>query len=122
MSTIAKSLPPEIVQAQNLANLFDTAITIPLIRVKLGLDFFLGLIPLIGDVIMLLLSLRIVVLGKALGMPTILIRKMMINALIDTVVGMVPFIGDILDVFFTANQRNVRVMETWWLTQNQLAT
>ncbi|MBO1255787.1 DUF4112 domain-containing protein [Alteromonas sp. 5E99-2] len=119
---MAKSLPPEIVQAQNLANLFDTAITIPLIRVKLGLDFFLGLIPLIGDVIMLLLSLRIVVLGKALGMPTILIRKMMINALIDTVVGMVPFIGDILDVFFTANQRNVRVMETWWLTQNQLAT
>lgn len=120
MSDVAKNLPPEIREAHFWANLFDAAITLPFIRIRLGLDFFFGLIPLVGDLVMLILSLRIVYLGKALGMPSVLIRKMVVNTLVDTALGIVPVIGDIFDVFFTANLRNVKIIETWWLKQPKL--
>ncbi len=111
--------PDELLKAQSLANLLDTAVKLPFINFRVGLDSLVGLIPGIGDTIMLLASLRIVYLGKKIGIPKHLHNKMVINSMIDFGLGFFPVIGDIIDLFFKANQRNVRVMEQWWVAENK---
>ena len=111
--------PPALLKAQKLANLLDTAIKLPFIPVKIGLDSIVGLIPGAGDALMLFVSLRIVWLGKSLGMPSALVAQMVKNSAIDFGLGFIPFVGDIIDVFYKANQKNVRVMERWWVSENK---
>ena len=111
--------PSELLKAQKLANLLDTAVKLPIIPIRIGLDSLIGLIPGAGDALMLFISLRIVWLGKSLGMPKALIAQMIKNSVIDFALGFIPFIGDIVDIFYKANQKNVRVMERWWISQNK---
>lgn len=111
--------PDELLQAQSIANLLDTAVKIPFIGIRVGLDFLVGLIPLVGDATMLLASLRIVYLGRKLGLPQILQTAMLRNSLIDFGLGFIPIVGDIVDLFYKANQKNVRIMERWWIEQNK---
>ncbi|MDT0583527.1 MULTISPECIES: DUF4112 domain-containing protein [Alteromonadaceae] len=111
--------PSALLQAQAIANLLDTAIPIPFVGIRVGLDFLVGLIPGIGDAIMLLASLRIVQLGKQLGVPQPLRTAMLRNSVIDFGLGFIPIVGDIVDLFYKANQKNVRIMERWWIQENK---
>jgi len=111
--------PKALLKAQKLANLLDTAVKLPIIPIRIGLDSIFGLIPGAGDALMLLVSLRIVWLGKSLGMPSALVAQMVKNSAIDFGLGFVPFIGDIVDVFYKANLKNVRLMEKWWISENK---
>lgn len=111
--------PDALLEAQTLANLLDTAVKIPFIGIKVGLDFLVGLIPIVGDLLMTLVSLKIVYLGHKLGLPKSLKLKMIKNVLIDFLLGFVPIVGDLFDLFFKANQRNVRIMEMWWVSENK---
>lgn len=113
--------PQELKQAQNIANLLDMAVKIPFIGIRVGLDFLIGLIPLLGDSIMLLASLRIVYLGHKIGVPTHIKKLMIRNALLDFGLGFIPVVGDIVDIFYKANVKNVRLMERWWITENKAA-
>lgn len=119
MSEQGVKAPKELLKAQRMANLLDTAVTLPLINVKVGLDFLIGLIPGAGDALMLFAAMRIIWLGKKIGVPPALIKVMIRNSLIDFALGFVPVVGNIVDIFFKANQKNVRVMERWWITQNK---
>ncbi|MDO6568555.1 DUF4112 domain-containing protein [Alteromonas sp. 1_MG-2023] len=111
--------PQALLKAQKLANLLDTAVKLPFIPIRVGLDSLVGLIPGAGDALMLLVSLRIVWLGKSLGMPSALVAQMVKNSAIDFGLGFIPFVGDIVDVFYKANQKNVRLMEKWWISENK---
>lgn len=111
--------PDELLQAQKLANTLDTAVKIPIIGIPVGLDFLIGLIPAVGDASMMLVSLRIVHLGRKLGVPKQLQTAMLRNIAIDFGLGFVPLIGDIIDLFYKANQKNVRLIERWWIQQNK---
>lgn len=111
--------PKELLYAQRLANITDTAVRVPIVGIKLGLDFLIGLIPVVGDAIMALVSLRIVYLARKMGMPKHLQKVMLRNTGLDFVFGFIPIIGDIVDLFYKANKANVRIMETWWLEQHQ---
>jgi len=111
--------PKALLKAQKLANLLDTAVKLPFIPIRIGLDSIVGLIPGAGDALMLFVSLRIVWLGKSLGMPKALVAQMVKNSAIDFGLGFIPFIGDIVDVFYKANQKNVRIMERWWIGENK---
>ena len=111
--------PKALLKAQKLANLLDTAVKLPFIPIRIGLDSIVGLIPGAGDALMLFVSLRIVWLGKSLGMPKALIAQMVKNSAIDFGLGFIPFVGDILDIFYKANQKSVRIMERWWISENK---
>ena len=111
--------PKALLKAQKMANLLDTAVKLPLVPVRVGLDSLIGLIPGAGDALMLLVSLRIIWLGKSLGMPKLLIAQMVKNSAIDFGLGFVPLVGDIVDIFYKANQKNVRIMERWWISENK---
>jgi len=111
--------PKALLKAQKLANLLDTAVKLPFTPIRIGLDSIVGLIPGAGDALMLFVSLRIVWLGKSLGMPKALIAQMVKNSAIDFGLGFIPFVGDIVDIFYKANQKNVRIMERWWISENK---
>lgn len=111
--------PDELLKAQSLANLLDSAVKVPIIGVRVGVDSLVGLIPGIGDTIMLLASLRIVRLANKMNVPKVLQAKMLRNAGIDWGLGFIPLIGDVADVFFKANKRNVSIMEQWWVAENK---
>jgi hypothetical protein len=110
--------PRALLQAQKLANLTDSRIRIPFIGIRLGLDFLVGLIPFIGDLIMAGVSVSIVAMAKSIQVPRALRIAMLKNIGIDFLLGLISFVGDVVDLFYKSNQKNVRIMEKWWVSQN----
>ena len=111
--------PKALLKAQKLANLLDTAVKLPFIPIRIREDSIEGPNTGAGGARMLFVSLRIVWLGKSLGMPKALIAQMVKNSAIDFGLGFIPFVGDIVDIFYKANQKNVRIMERWWISENK---
>jgi hypothetical protein len=110
--------PGPLLRAQKLANLTDSKIRIPFLGLRLGLDFLVGLIPVVGDIIMVGVSLRIIAMAKSMNLPRALRIAMLKNIAIDFLLGLIPFVGDVVDLFYKSNQKNVRIMEKWWVSQN----
>lgn len=111
--------PNELLNAQDLAHLTDTQVRIPVVGVSVGLDFLVGLIPVVGDFVMLFVSFRIVYLAQKIGVPSNIRSRMIRNCFLDFVLGLIPFVGDFVDLFYKSNQKNVRLMEKWWVSKNQ---
>ena len=110
--------PKVLLDAQKLANLTDSNIRIPFLGIRFGLDFLVGLIPVVGDIIMVAVSISIVAMAKSMQVPKSLRIAMLKNIGIDFLLGLVPFVGDLIDIFYKSNQKNVRTMEKWWVSQN----
>ncbi len=113
--------PKELLKAQKWANMLDTAIKLPVINFRVGLDSIVGLIPGVGDALMLFAGFRIIRMGQKLGMPSDLIKVMVRNSVIDFGLGFIPFIGDVADFFYKSNSKNVQIMERWWIENNKAA-
>lgn len=96
-----------------LAWLLDSSIPIPGTRLTVGLDFLIGLVPVIGDLIGVLISSFIVAEARRLGAPRSVLARMAFNVAVEGVVGLVPFLGDAFDAGWKANQRNVRLLNEW---------
>lgn len=111
--------PKQLLRAQKLANLSDKLFTLPFTRISFGWDSIIGLIPGVGDLVMLLVSVYIVVLARQLGLPRGLLVLMIRNCLIDFALGLLPLLGDIFDIFYKANSANVKIMQNWWLNENK---
>jgi hypothetical protein len=95
---------------QRLAWLLDSIITIPGINFRVGVDPLLGLIPVVGDAISMLLSLYIVYLGWKVGARRRIVALMLLNVAMDFVLGLMPVAGDVADAVFRANLRNARLL------------
>jgi hypothetical protein len=102
-----------------LSRLLDTAITIPGVKVKIGLDPILGLVPGAGDVVTTLLSGYMVYEAKRLGADRPLLTKMTVNVVLDLVVGAVPVAGDVFDFAFKANTRNWNLLREAGLVEEE---
>jgi hypothetical protein len=104
------SVQNELKRLERLADLLDSRYRIPGTRIRFGLDGLLGLVPVVGDTVVLLPSVWLVWRGWQLGVPRHYLTRMAANTGIDYVVGLVPFVGDFFDVAFKANLRNVRLL------------
>lgn len=96
-----------------LAWLLDSSIPIPGTRFTIGADALLGLFPVLGDLLGVLISSYIVNEAARLGAPRTLILRMAINVGVEGVIGVIPFAGDVFDAAWKANQRNVRLLDAW---------
>lgn len=112
-------VPRELLVAQKIARLTDSGWRIPFTSIRFGLDFIIGLVPFVGDLITWLLALSIPILASRMGAPKGMVVLMLRNTLFDFVFGLVPFIGDIVDLFYRANNTNVKMLESWWLQHNR---
>lgn len=88
----------------------DDCITIPGTRWKLGLEPIIGLVPLAGDLIGLLLSGYIILEAVRVGAPLRLTARMAVIALLDLLSGLVPVVGDIVDMAYKSNRRNAGLL------------
>src|SRR5690554_6932116 len=98
--------------SKRLAWLLDSSIPLPG-GWRIGLDGIIGLIPGIGDAIGGGLSTWILYQAYQRGLPKVVLARMVINILIDSVLGAIPFLGDIFDFFWKANLKNVALMESY---------
>jgi hypothetical protein len=53
----------------------------------------------------------IVTLASRLGVPRVVLARMMLNLTVDTLVGSIPIVGDLLDVAWRANAMNAALLE-----------
>jgi len=96
-----------------LAWLLDSSIPIPGTRFTIGLDALIGLFPVVGDAVGVVLSSYIVREAAALGAPRSILARMAFNVALEGLVGMIPLAGDVFDAAWKANQRNVRLLGAW---------
>lgn len=104
-------LAADLRRAERLARMLDTRWRIPGTPVRFGIDSIVGLIPGVGDTIMVLPSLWMMHVAYRHGAPKRTIAKMAGNAGVDYVVGSVPLLGDIFDLFFKSHRRNATLLQ-----------
>lgn len=93
------------------ARTFDSAFRIPGTQITFGIDPILGLIPGIGDLASPVLSLFFIWHGLRLGVPRVVLARMVLNILIDAGVGAIPVLGDVFDFAWQANTWNLALLE-----------
>src|SRR2546421_11668516 len=84
-------LEADLRTARFVATLLDAQFSI--FGFKFGLDPLVGLIPVIGDTIMLLASVYPIHIAQKHGLSKSVIRRMKINIAIDYFIGLVPIVG-----------------------------
>jgi hypothetical protein len=104
------STPRTQADVEALAWLLDNSIPIPGTGRRIGLDAVVGLVPGLGDVLSGGLGLIVVLRGAQLGVPGIVLARMLANVALDFAIGSIPIIGDAFDLWFKANARNVRLI------------
>jgi Domain of unknown function (DUF4112) len=92
------------------AGLLDSRYRVPFTRVRFGWDAIVGLLPVVGDLATAAVSLHFVHRARALGADGRLASRMILNILIDALLGFIPIIGTVFDVFFRANERNLKLL------------
>jgi hypothetical protein len=100
-----------LAEVEGLAWLMDNSIPVPGTGGRrLGIDGLIGFIPGVGDVVGGLLALYVVWRGSRMGLPGIVVARMLFTALIDMTVGVIPILGDAFDLWFKASTRNLNIM------------
>ncbi|KAG9062723.1 hypothetical protein KI688_005029 [Linnemannia hyalina] len=100
-----------LAQVKKRAKVLDTAINLGF--AKIGLDPILGLIPVAGDGITLMIAMRLIHTAQKADIPKSLSHQMYFNVLIDFGMGLVPVVGDFADFLFKANRRNAKLFEDY---------
>jgi hypothetical protein len=77
---------------------------------RFGIDAIAGLLPVVGDAATGLISAYIVYKAARLGAPRDVLGRMAANVVIDVAVGAIPVAGTVFDVFFKANNRNIKLL------------
>lgn len=100
-------------QLSAFAWLLDSSIAIPGLKFRIGIDALVGLVPGIGDLLGVLLSSYVVAQAARIGVPRTMLVRMALNVAIEGFFGSVPILGDVFDAIWKANQRNVRLLESY---------
>jgi len=88
----------------------DSRWRIPGTRFHVGIDPLVGIVPVAGDLAMACVSLWAIGIAWRLGARPLLLGHMLSNVVVDVLIGIIPFIGPVLDAFFRANERNLRLL------------
>lgn len=111
-ATVRAASPADM---EALAWLLDNSIPIPGTGRRIGLDAIVGLVPGLGDVLSGGLGILVVARGVQLGLPGVVIARMLANVALDFIIGSIPVLGDAFDMWFKANARNVGLVRRYAL-------
>lgn len=112
-TTFALDNAQRIRNIRRLTRLMEGVIKVPGTRWTFGIDPLLGLLPVGGDVLSMILSTYLIHEAWQLGAPRRLIARMMVNVATDTAIGAIPLLGDVFDFFYKSNTRNLRLLDRW---------
>jgi hypothetical protein len=96
---------------ETLEMLLERSFVLPGVRMPIGLDAIVGLVPVIGDFITAAMGAYIVWEARNLGLPKWQLWRMSGNILFDTALGAVPVVGDAADFLFRSNSRNLKIIK-----------
>lgn len=100
-----------LAEVETMAWLLDSSIPVPGTGGRrIGADAIVGLVPVVGDLLSAGVSLFVVWRGSRVGLPRVVVARMLANSLIDLAVGAIPVAGDAFDLWFKANTRNLQLM------------
>ena len=89
----------------------DGAYRVPGTQFRFGWDPIIGLIPGAGDFVTSSLSVMVLYRAVRLGVPRVVVGRMVLNVLIDLLAGAVPIIGDLFDFAWKSNSLNLALLE-----------
>ncbi len=111
-----------LAEVETLAWLLDNSIPVPGTGGRrFGIDAVIGFVPVVGDLVSGGIGLFVVWRGARLGLPRVVVARMLANSAIDLAVGSIPIAGDAFDLWFKANTRNLGLMRRH-LEQPDLST
>jgi len=100
-----------LAEVETLAWLLDNSIPVPGTGGRrVGIDALIGFVPVMGDLVSAGMGLFVVWRASRMGLPRIVVVRMLANSALDFVVGAVPVVGDAFDLWFKANSRNLGIM------------
>jgi Domain of unknown function (DUF4112) len=94
-----------------MEQLLEGAFVIPGINRRVGLDFLLGLVPVVGDLFAAAMGAWMVWEARNLGMTKFQLTRMAGRVGFDALLGAVPLIGDAADFFYRSNTRNLKTIK-----------
>jgi len=89
----------------------DSAYRVPGTPIRFGLDPIIGLIPGAGDLATSSFSLVVLYRAFRLGVPRVVLFRMVLNVIVDLLAGAVPFVGDLFDFAWKSNSLNLALLE-----------
>ncbi|KQM71845.1 DUF4112 domain-containing protein [Sphingomonas sp. Leaf20] len=98
-------------RVEALERILERAFILPGLNRPVGLDFIVGLIPVVGDLIAAAMGSWLVWEARNLGLSKFQIARMMGNVGFDAVLGFIPFVGDAADLYFRSNTRNLKIIK-----------
>jgi uncharacterized protein DUF4112 len=100
-----------LAEVETMAWLLDSSIPVPGTGGRrIGADAIVGLVPVVGDLLSAGVGLFVVWRGSRVGLPRVVVARMLANSMIDLAVGAIPVVGDAFDLWFKANTRNLALM------------
>jgi hypothetical protein len=97
-----------------LSRLLDIAFLVPGTNIRFGVEAILRLVPGVGDAAASALSCWVLYEVYRLGIPPILLGRMIGNVLVEGMAGAVPVAGDLFDIGWRAKRRNVRLLREYF--------
>jgi hypothetical protein len=79
------------------------------------MDPILSLFPVVGDLITFIISGALIYTMRNHGASKNVVIKMMLNSTLDALIGAIPLVGTIFDVFYRANDKNVKLLKEHYL-------
>lgn len=121
-------LPPEPTAFQRderlmkmVATWMDTAFVIPGTNIRFGLDPIIGLIPGAGDAADAVISSLLLARAARHGVPKIILARMALNVIVNTIFGSLPIVGDAFSIWWKSNAMNYELLRQYGGTQRQPA-
>jgi hypothetical protein len=100
-----------LAEVETLAWLLDNSIPVPGTGGRrFGIDAVIGFVPVVGDLVSGGLGLFVIWRASRLGLPRVVVARMLANSAIDLAIGSIPVLGDAFDLWFKANTRNIGLM------------
>jgi len=104
------SYEQSIAKIEKLSWWMDESIRLPW-GSRIGFDGIIGLIPGVGDVSTMIVSIYIIKEARRHGAPLSLVVRMLAHVGIETVLGVIPVIGDLFDFYYKANTKNIKLLK-----------
>lgn len=104
-----RTVEEELKALRALARLLDSQFEV--MGVKFGADALVGLIPVAGDAVTLVIGSAALATSVRLRLPWHVNTRILVNLVTDAGLGAIPILGDAFDFFFRPHKRNFRLVE-----------
>ena len=101
----------DLARVRMLAHFLDSAFEVPGTKFRIGADAIMGLVPILGDALGAVFGTYILYTSARMGVPKVVLARMIANIGADAVLGALPIVGDIADAAWRANAKNARLLE-----------